>query len=126
MLFNPMGDFMSRHPSRRRNRVFILGGLGIALMIAVLLSPFASTNPDGLDRVAKDLKFDTKESQNKPAHKLPFYTMFDEYALRGVPEQFATPLAGLAGTLLTFGLAWGIGKLAVRGASHPDETSPSK
>jgi cobalt/nickel transport protein len=114
---------MSRNLSRNRNRVFILGGLGLALMIAVFLSPFASTNPDGLDRVSEDLKFDTKESQNKPAHKLPFYTMFDEYALRGVPEQLATPLAGLAGTLLTFGLAWGIGKLAGRGSVRPDETS---
>jgi cobalt/nickel transport protein len=117
---------MSSHLSRNRNRVFILGGLGIALMIAVFLSPFASTNPDGLDRVSGDLKFDTKESQNKPAHKLPFYAMFDEYALRGVPKQLATPLAGLAGTLLTFGLAWGIGKLAVRGSSRSDETSQLK
>lgn len=117
---------MSRNLSHNRNRVFILGGLGLALMIAVFLSPFASTNPDGLDRVSEDLKFDTKESQNKPAHKLPFYAMFDEYALRGVPQQLATPLAGLTGTLLTFGLAWGIGKLAGRGASRPDETSPLK
>lgn len=114
---------MSRNLSRNRNRVFILGGLGLALMLAVFLSPFASTNPDGLDRVSEDLKFDTKESQNKPAHELPFYAMFDEYALRGVPKQLATPLAGLAGTLLTFGLAWGIGKLAGRGSSRPDETS---
>ncbi|NJM75105.1 MAG: cobalt transport protein [Acaryochloridaceae cyanobacterium RU_4_10] len=114
---------MSSKRSRNRNRIFIVGGLGIALVIAVFLSPFASTNPDGLDRVSGDLKFDTKESQNKPAHKLPFYAMFDEYALRGVPEQFAKPLAGLAGTLLTFGLAWGIGKLAVRRSSRRDETS---
>jgi cobalt/nickel transport protein len=114
---------MSSNLLRKRNRAFVLGGLGVALLIAVFLSPFASTNPDGLDRVSEDLKFDTKEVKDKPAHKLPFYAMFDEYALRGVPEQLATPLAGLAGTLLTFGLTWGIGKLAARGASHPNETS---
>jgi cobalt/nickel transport protein len=118
--------FMSSKLSRNRNRIFVLGGLGIALLIAVFLSPFASTNPDGLDRVSGDLKFDTKESQNKPAHKLPFYAVFDEYAARGVPKQLATPLAGLAGTILTFGLAWGIGKLTVRGSSSTDEPSQSK
>jgi cobalt/nickel transport protein len=40
--------------------------------------------------------------------------VFDEYALRGVPEAVATPLAGLVGTLATFGLAWGIGKVLAR------------
>jgi cobalt/nickel transport protein len=118
--------FMSSKLSRSRNRIFVLGGLGSALLIAMFLSPFASKNPDGLDRVSGDLKFDTKEVQNKPAHKLPFYGVFNEYAARGVPQQLATPLAGLAGTLLTFGLAWGIGKLTVRGSSPTDEPSQSK
>jgi len=108
--------------NQTRNRVFVLTGLGVALAIAVFLSPFASQNPDGLDRVSKDLKFDHKELEDKPAHKLPFYALFDQYAVRGVPEAIATPLAGLLGTLATFGLAWGIGKLVVRRS----ESSSSK
>jgi cobalt/nickel transport protein len=113
------------HPSStRRNRVFVLSGLGVALLIGVFLSPFASQHPDGLDRVARDLQFDKKAVQTPPAHKLPFYQIFNEYALRGVPKQVATPLAGLLGTLATFGLAWGIGKLAVRG-SAPTDKAPS-
>jgi cobalt/nickel transport protein len=108
--------------SSQRTRAFVLTGLGTALLIAVLLSPFASSNPDGLDRVAQDHQFDTKASAETPAQKLPFYTVFEEYALRGVPEAIATPLAGLVGTLATFGLAWGIGKLVVRGqASTPPD-----
>ncbi|MFN6463895.1 MAG: PDGLE domain-containing protein [Nostoc sp. DedVER02] len=110
---------MSSNLSRSRNRAFVIAGLGIALLIAIFLSPLASKNPDGLDRVSEDLKFNSKELQDKPAHKLPFYGIFDEYALRGVPEAIATPLAGLIGTLATFGLAWGIGKLVVRGSSSP-------
>jgi cobalt/nickel transport protein len=47
---------------------------------------------------------------------LPFAQVFDEYAVKGVPEAVATPIAGLVGTLATFGLAWGIGKLVVRGS----------
>ena len=98
-------------------------GLGIALLIAVFVSPLASQNPDGLDRVAQDLKFDSKAAEEPHAHKLPFYAIFDEYALRGVPESVATPLAGLVGTLATFGLAWGIGKLVVRKSPESDDAS---
>jgi cobalt/nickel transport protein len=111
------------HPSSAtRNRVFVLSGLGVALLIGVFLSPFASENPDGLDRVAQDLK----AAQEPPAHKLPFHQVFDEYALRGVPQNVATPLAGLLGTLATFGLAWGVGKLTVRGSRSSDEPSSIK
>ncbi|MFB2982102.1 PDGLE domain-containing protein [Microseira sp. BLCC-F43] len=105
---------MSNTNSPSRNRAFIIAGLGVSLLIAVLLSPFASQNPDGLDRVSQDLKFDTKATEETPAKKLPFYQVFDEYAARGVPEALATPIAGLVGTLVTFGLAWGVGKLVVR------------
>lgn len=105
---------MSNHSRRKRDHWFIFAGLGVALLLAVFLSPFASTNPDGLDRVSQDLKFDHKAAETKAADKLPFATIFQEYAVRGVPSQVATPLAGLLGTLATFGLAWGIGKLVVR------------
>ena len=95
------------------NRLFFLTGLLAALVISVFLSPFASTNPDGLDRVSEDLKFNHKEADNPPAKQLPFSHIFDGYALRGVPENLATPVAGLLGTLATFGIAWGIGKLTI-------------
>jgi cobalt/nickel transport protein len=114
---------MNDSSDKRRNLTLILSGLGVALFVAVFLSPLASQHPDGLDRVAQDLKFDRKESQNKPSEKLPFFAVFDEYALRGVPEQIATPLAGLIGTLATFGIAWGIGKLAVRKSSTAEDNS---
>ncbi|ACK70607.1 putative cobalt transport protein [Gloeothece citriformis PCC 7424] len=107
-----------------RNRVFILTGLGIALIVAVFLSPFASPDPDGLDRVSQDLEFEDRAIEDAPAKKLPFYGVFEEYALRGVPEGIATPLAGLIGTLATFGIAWGIGKLVVR-RSALDSSSDS-
>lgn len=117
---------MSQNAPQTRNRMLIIGGLGTALLIAVFLSPFASKNPDGLDRVSRDLKFGSQEAKEKPAQKLPFYALFNEYALRGVPLAVATPLAGLVGTLATFGLAVGIGKLASRGASKPQESTPEQ
>lgn len=112
---------MSSNTSRSRNRAFVIAGLGVALLIAIFVSPFASQDPDGLDRVSQDLKFDEKALEDAPARQLPFYAVFEEYALRGVPDSVATPLAGLIGTLATFGLAWGIGKLVVRNSGSSDE-----
>ena len=117
---------MSDRLFQQRTRAFVLTGLGISLLIAIFLSPFASKNPDGLDRVSEDLKFGEKELKEKPAQKLPFYAIFDEYAVRGVPEQIATPLAGLAGTLVTFGLAWGAGKLLVKKPDAPFDDSATE
>lgn len=113
---------MTIPPHQTRNRAVVFCGLSVALLIGVFLSPFASKSPDGLDRVSEDLKFSNKEAEVKPASKLPFYAIFDEYALRGVPEEIATPLAGLFGTLGTFGLAWGIGKVVV-GRSSSNQSS---
>ncbi|HAC65965.1 MAG TPA: cobalt transport protein [Cyanothece sp. UBA12306] len=101
----------NRASIKKRNRLFWTVGLGIALIIAVFLSPFASSDPDGLDRVSQDLEFENKAAEDAPAEKLPFYNVFNEYTLRGVPQNLATPLAGLVGTVVTFGLAWGSGKL---------------
>jgi cobalt/nickel transport protein len=105
---------MSDRSPQIRYSVFFLSGLGIAVGVAALLSPFASPNPDGLNRVAEDLEFTDKEHPEPPATKLPFAKVFDGYSLKGVPEQIATPVAGIVGTFATFGLAWTLGKLFVR------------
>lgn len=111
---------MSSNLSRDRNRAFIIAGLGIALLVAIFLSPFASSDPDGLNRVSEDLNFADKEVEEPPARKLPFAAVFDGYALKGVPEEVATPLAGLIGTLAAFGLGWGLSKLVVHNSAQSD------
>jgi len=98
----------------------VIAGLGVALLVALLLSPFASSDPDGLNRVSEDLNFTHREVENPPAQQLPFANVFDGYALKGVPAGVATPLAGLVGTVVAFGLAWGFGKLVVRGSGSSD------
>jgi cobalt/nickel transport protein len=105
---------MDQNRTHSRNFAFVLVGLAIALAIAVFLSPFASSDPDGLDRVSQDEKFEDRAIEDAPAKQLPFFNVFEEYAARGVPESVATPIAGLVGTLVTFGLAWGLGKVVVR------------
>lgn len=108
-----------------KNPLVWLTGLGAALVIAVFVSPWASGDPDGLDRVAQDLQFEGQAHENPPARQLPFAQVFDEYALQGVPEGLATPLAGLIGTLLTFGLAWGLGKLVISSQKSPADPPES-
>ena len=56
-----------------KKNIFIFSGLALALSIAALLSPFASKDPDGLDRVAQDLKFEEKATETPPTKQLPFY-----------------------------------------------------
>lgn len=115
---------MNNNTSNSRNRALIITGLGSALLVAIFLSPLASQDPDGLDRVAQDHGFDKKELEESPAKQLPFHAVFDSYALKfipgydkeGLPKIIATSAAGIVGTLATFGLAWGIGKLVVRGS----------
>ncbi|OYQ62564.1 cobalt transport protein [Pseudanabaena sp. SR411] len=98
-----------------KNHIFVLSGLALALSIAAFVSPFASKDPDGLDRVSQDLKFEEKAIAEPPTKQLPFSQIFEEYSLKAVPnEKVSTALAGITGTLVVFGLAWGIGKLAVR------------
>lgn len=98
-----------------KHRIVVFTGLALALSIATFLSPFASKDPDGLDRVAKDLKFEEKAAAEPPTKQLPFSQIFEEYSIKGVAnEKVSTALAGVTGTLVVFGLAWGLGKLTVR------------
>jgi cobalt/nickel transport protein len=110
--------------SRLNPRGLVLVGLVTSLLVALFLSPHVSQDPDGLDRVAQDEGFEQQATPQPISHSLPFYAVFDEYALRGVPEGIATPLAGLVGTVVCFGVAWGVGKLTVKGKhTNSDEVN---
>ncbi len=79
-------------------------GLLICLGVA-LLSPLASTSPDGLERVAEDQGF------IEVAHEAP-YQLIADYLFPGVGnEAAATILAGIAGTLIMFGVGFGVARL---------------
>jgi hypothetical protein len=79
-------------------------GLLIALGLAIL-SPLASPWPDGLERVAEDKGF--IETALAPA-----FEIIPDYLFPGVgSEALATVLAGLIGTLILFGVGYGLGVL---------------
>jgi len=82
----------------------------IALLVA-LFSPLASVHPDGLERVAEDQGF-IDRAGDAPYEVVPGYT-FPGIA----SESGATILAGLVGTLVVFGLTFGLA-LLLRRRSH--------
>ena len=89
------------------NKKDIFIGLGIALLVAIALSPFASPHPDGLERVAEDKGF-LEKGEIEPL----VLALIPDYVFPGIPnEKIATAAAGVAGTLLVFGLGYGLAEL---------------
>jgi hypothetical protein len=82
-----------------RNKLFLVGGLLVALGLAIFVSPFADSDPDGLERVATDEGF----IDSARDHSLADSPVAD-YSVRGVDNaRVSTGLAGLIGVLITFG-----------------------
>ena len=89
--------------SAQGGRGWIFAGVLIALAV-VLLSPFASTNPDGLERVASDLGF-INTAQPVPYQIIPDYT---------IPFLGATPIstivAGIIGVIVVGAIIMVVGR----------------
>jgi len=84
--------------------------LGVAVLAAVFLSPFASTKPDGLERVAEDKGFlgrgEGTQVVNSP---------IPDYAVPGIKnEKLATSIAGLVGVIIVAVLGFGLGAILKR------------
>jgi hypothetical protein len=74
---------------------FTILALAIAIGLATAASPFASSSPDGLERVADDHGF--------AGHAQASDGPLADYAIPGVDDpRLATGLAGFAGTLIVF------------------------
>ena len=80
------------------DRGVIVGGAAIALVLAIL-SPIASTRPDGLEWVAERLGFlDTAQG--------PAYNLIPDYVVPGISsEALATVVASIIGAVVVFGVA---------------------
>lgn len=81
--------------------------LAIALLVA-LISPLASSSPDGMEKVAENKGF-IEEAKEAP------FEIIADYVFPGIEnETVATILAGLTGTLAIFGLSYGVARLLRR------------
>lgn len=83
-------------------------------IIAIILSPFASGLPDGLEWVAQKFNF---FHESAPTFVSPLF----DYTVSGISNEVLTvSLAGLAGVIITFAIAWTAAKLLrIRGQLTP-------
>lgn len=92
-------------------------GFAVALMVAAFASPFASSNPDGLEKVAEDKGFLHKGTSH-------ISSPIPDYLFPGITnEGVATALAGVLGTVLTFGVMYSLSKIVVIGKKDTGESA---
>jgi cobalt/nickel transport system permease protein len=90
----------------------LLGGLAVALAIAVFLAPFASESPDGLEFVGGKLGF-LSDSAGPPRFAAPISDY--ELWVPGIKHvKVATAAAGFVGTLAVFGVALALARILPR------------
>ncbi len=80
-----------------RTRGFLLGFLAVALLLAAVVSYFASGNPDGLEKVGIDTGF----GETARDHSLGG-SPFADYGTAGIDSAFwSTAVSGIVGVLVT-------------------------
>jgi hypothetical protein len=108
-------------PKRKSLWLLVIGGLIVALGLAFFISPFASSSPDGLNKVAIDKGLDAHE--RKPATT---ESPLAGYGVKGVDNQrLSTGLAGIIGVAITFGIGMIIFGLLVRFRSKAPSSGSS-
>jgi len=92
-------------------RIFFVLTLALAVGLAVAVSPFASSSPDGLEKVAGEKGF----LDDGTLHPIQEDSPIPDYAFPGVDNpRVATGLAGFFGTLAVAVIAVGLGRLLHR------------
>jgi hypothetical protein len=99
---------------------FVGGGLVVALLFAFFVSPYASSKPDGLEKVSIDKGFDGSAKDSATAD-----SPLADYSVKGVDnEKLSTGLAGVIGVGLCFALCAGA-FFGVRTLRRRDESPPT-
>lgn len=107
--------------SRVSFRVFVVVAIALAVGLATAVSPFASSSPDGLERVAEDKGF----LEEGHAHAIQEDAPVPDYAFPGIDNaRVATGVAGFVGVLVTFIAGWGLIALLGR-TRRPRGPSPA-
>ena len=100
-------------------RRLLVSGFLLALVLAGVVSYWASSSPDGLNKVAEDKGF-AATAEDHPLQDSPVA----DYEVRGVSDgRVAGGLAGVLGVVVTFAVG-GVVFLAVRGRGRPSAGGP--
>ena len=99
-LYATRKDLFDLAPESTTSARPILVGGGILTLALAILSPLASSHPDGLEWVAEEHGF-LSAAQNAMYHIIP------DYVMPGIAdERFATIVAGIIGSMLVFTIAF--------------------
>jgi hypothetical protein len=106
----------------RTLRLFLVAGLLVTAGLALVVSGFAASSPDGLERVAEDKGF----LETARDHLFADGPLAD-YAVKGVDnERLSTGLSGLIGVLVTFGVGWALFALVRALRSRREDSDPTR
>jgi cobalt/nickel transport protein len=100
---------------KRRDRRFLAVGFAVCLVLAGGVSYYASSQPDGLEKVAEDVGF-IETAEDHTLGDLPLA----DYGVSGIDnERFSVGLAGILGVLVTAVVAGGGFILIARKKDEP-------
>ena len=90
---------------RRATRVFVIVALAVAVGLGTAVSPYASSSPDGLEKVAETRSF----ADEGKLHAIQEDVPIADYAVPGIDNpRVATGVAGFIGVLFVFGFGYGL------------------
>ncbi len=95
-----------------RTAWFVVAGVVVAAVLAVGVSQFANSSPDGLERVAADQGIDAEVETHALAD-----SPFADYGTTGMAERPGLAVSGLVGLAVCF--AVGAGAAALAGRRRP-------
>lgn len=95
--------------SRISTRTLVVGGLVVCLLLAAVVSTWASGHPDGLEHVAETLGFADAAGDHGAAG-----SPFADYETKGVGGALSGPVAGIVGVALTGAVMWLVLRLVRR------------
>ncbi len=101
----------ARWAQTRKVGVFALVALVVALALVIFVAPFASTSPDGLEKVAEDHGF-ADTAAEEPLWR---FSPLPDYTVPAMGEGiWSTAIAGLVGVLVLSGLVLALGRVLSR------------
>jgi hypothetical protein len=105
---------------RSSTRLFVVIDLALSVGLASAISPFASSAPDGLNRVAEDHAF----ADRGKLHAVQEDSPIPGYAFPGIHDaRLAKGVAGFAGTLGVFAIGFGVAAVLRRRSTRDRESS---
>ncbi|HAX91629.1 MAG TPA: cobalt transporter [Rhodospirillaceae bacterium] len=102
----PSWALMGHTTSQTDAKNVVAGGLVVALLLATIGSPFASTAPDGLEKIVT------------ASHAVWSYSAFADYQIAAIAsEGLSTGLAGFIGTMIVFAVGFALTRFTSRASA---------